>query len=59
MKKNTKPRCIWCGKYISYRDFDVGIATHKMVTPDSDISNEKWETVCKRCNNIKEPKNEN
>jgi hypothetical protein len=47
--KNTKPRCSFCGRWISHKDFDEGLATHHIIIPDSDLTTEQWETKCKRC----------
>ncbi len=38
--------CDVCGQFISYADLDSGKATHEMLSPDSDVSSEEWETLC-------------
>lgn len=42
-------RCIVCGRFISYEDFENGSAERYMVTPDTQFSVEKFENICKRC----------
>ena len=39
-------RCDECGRFIPLNDFATGNATHKLLEPDSDLGNEKWETLC-------------
>ena len=39
-------KCDVCGKFISFFDLDTGKAIHRMITPDSDISIESFETLC-------------
>lgn len=41
--------CDQCGKYIAFTDIERGIASHKMITPDSHLSSEDYETLCSRC----------
>lgn len=43
------PRCSYCGKFISYKDIEEGIATYKMISPDSALSLEEFEGCCKKC----------
>ena len=40
----TSVRCDCCGRYIKYSEADI-----RMITPDSVVSYEKWETLCKNC----------
>ena len=47
--KDMKPRCSYCGKYISYDDLIGGCAMWSMKYPDSDISVETWEGKCREC----------
>lgn len=44
---SPRPSCDVCGRYISMADVLEGNAVHRMVTPDSDISMEEWETLCR------------
>jgi hypothetical protein len=39
-------KCDVCGRFISYTDFAEGNAVRKLVSPDSDLSTESWETLC-------------
>jgi len=58
-KKTPPLRCDVCGKFIGYAELDSGDATHMMITPDSDLSFETFETICKKCKtkyDIKLPK---
>lgn len=50
MKKKQWNRCDYCGKFISFSDLDSGKASRKLVTPDSYLSKEEYETVCSKCN---------
>ena len=40
-------KCEVCGRIISYVDLETGRAIHNMKTPDSDVSYETWETLCR------------
>lgn len=40
-------RCEVCGRFIPYADFDSGAARHTLLTPDSHLTSEEWETLCK------------
>jgi hypothetical protein len=42
-------RCDRCGRFIAYDDIIAGKATHIMKTPDSDVSYETWESLCRAC----------
>ena len=46
-------KCEVCGKFIPFEDFHNGRAYHQMILPDSDLSNETWETLCYEHNNKK------
>jgi hypothetical protein len=39
-------RCDVCGKFISFDDIATGKAVRKMVTPDSEFTDEEYETLC-------------
>ena len=43
-------KCDVCGRIISYDDFDSGKACRRMITPDSAVSVEEWETLCRNHN---------
>jgi hypothetical protein len=43
-------RCDECNKRIPLKDFESGVAYRRMVTPDSEFSQEEFETYCKDCN---------
>lgn len=43
-------RCDVCGKFISYKDFDDGLAFRYMKTPDTIFTAETYETLCKEHN---------
>jgi hypothetical protein len=47
MKKDLWNKCDICGRIIAYADFDSGKAITRMITPDSDVSYEQFETLCK------------
>ena len=40
-------KCQECGRLISYSDIETGKAINRMITPDSDVSYESWETLCR------------
>lgn len=40
-------KCDICGRIIPYGDFESGKAIHNMKTPDSEVSSETWETLCR------------
>lgn len=40
-------RCDVCGKFIAMDDFDNG-AVRELITPDSYLTDEEWETLCKK-----------
>lgn len=42
-------RCDACGKYIPLRDIESGMATRKLITPDSEFSEEEFDTLCGDC----------
>lgn len=46
---DARPQCDCCGRFIAFDDIQAGRAMHKMVTPDSDVSSETWETICPGC----------
>ena len=46
-KRDPWNRCQVCGKFIPYADFENGKAINDMVTPDSDLSSESWDTRCR------------
>jgi len=48
--KDPWNKCDVCGRFIPYCDFEKGDASHKMITPDSDVSYEQFETFCKNHN---------
>lgn len=39
-------KCDVCGRFIPYSDIETGRASHRMITPDSDVSYESFETLC-------------
>lgn len=40
-------KCHECGRIIPYADFENGKAVNRMITPDSDVSRESWEILCR------------
>ena len=42
-------KCDYCGRFISYRAFELGLANSYMITPDSDYSHEEYETYHLLC----------
>lgn len=47
--KNDKIKCDTCGRFIGYKELASGKATNIMVTPESPISYEWYESTCKIC----------
>ena len=41
-------KCDICGKFISYSDFESGEATNTLITPDSELTSEEYQTLCKK-----------
>jgi hypothetical protein len=39
-------RCDECGRFIPLNDFAERKALHWLQEPDSDLGNERWETLC-------------
>ena len=42
-------RCDICGKFIGLKEFDNGTATRNLLTPDSYLTSEEWETIHLKC----------
>jgi hypothetical protein len=40
-------KCHECGRIIPYADFESGKALNQMISPDSDVSMEEWEILCR------------
>ena len=47
--KNNAIVCDDCGKFVSYKDLADGTALHALLTPDSDLTKETWESLCRKC----------
>ncbi len=47
--KNDKIRCDFCGEFIPYKDIREGKAYNMMTIPESDVSDETYESKCKKC----------
>jgi hypothetical protein len=45
-KRDCWNKCDVCGKFIPYSDIESGRGVHRMITPDSDLSCESFETLC-------------
>lgn len=45
-KRECWNKCDVCGRFIPYRDIETRKAVHRIVTPDSDVSYESFETLC-------------
>lgn len=41
-------RCDVCGRFIAMRDFEAGSASRELITPDSHVSREEYETLCSK-----------
>ena len=52
MTINNKGRiqCDSCGCFISIKDLDEGTASHCLSTPDSEYTDEEYESLCFKCN---------
>lgn len=42
-------RCDSCGKFIAYGEFAEGRAKRILIYPDSQFTDETWETLCQKC----------
>lgn len=47
-------KCSICGRFISDADLLNGAAVNRMVTADSHLTSEEWDTYHKACEVIKE-----
>jgi acetyl-CoA carboxylase beta subunit len=47
VRRDLWNKCDVCGRIISYADLESGKAIHNMKTPDSDVSYETLETLCR------------
>jgi hypothetical protein len=48
VKRDAWNRCCECGKFVSYQDILDGKATHILVTPESLVTRETFETLCRK-----------
>lgn len=48
MPRETWNRCDDCGRFIGPDEFDRG-AVRQLVYPDSELTRETWETLCRKC----------
>jgi hypothetical protein len=46
-KRETWNRCDVCGRFIALRDFRDGTAKRALIYPDSHLTCETWETLCR------------
>jgi len=53
LTKTDKIKCDWCGKFIPNKDLKSGKAYNIMITPDSAVSSETYESKCRDCYNPK------
>lgn len=49
MTRNDNIKCDECGKFIALQDLVDGKALHQCVAPDSEFSDETFESLCARC----------
>jgi hypothetical protein len=49
MENKNSIKCDICGRFMSYDSLELGLATHIMVTPDSDVSYETFESYHHAC----------
>ncbi len=49
MTRDDKIKCDECGRFIGVQDLVDGKALHHCVTPDSEFSDETFESLCSRC----------
>lgn len=49
MTRTDKIKCDECGKFIATQDLIDGKAIHACVSPDSEFSDERFESFCARC----------
>jgi hypothetical protein len=40
-------KCDVCGRYIGYADLHAGRAVRRLLTPDSHLTREEYETLCR------------
>lgn len=46
---NIRFKCDDCGHFIAFNDILTGTAIHRIVTPESLVTHESFETLCKDC----------
>lgn len=46
-------KCDVCGRFISYDNFISGKAINILITPDSYYLEERYESICKNCNDTR------
>jgi hypothetical protein len=46
MKQEIWNRCDVCGKFIALNDFETNKAIRKLTTPESECTQEGYETLC-------------
>lgn len=46
-RRNLWNKCHKCGRIVPYTDFESGKAINRMLTPESDVSYESWEILCR------------
>lgn len=49
MTRDDKIKCDECGRFIGVQDLIDGKALHQFVLPDSEFSDETFESLCARC----------
>lgn len=49
LTKTNKIICDACGKFVSIKDIAERKAKHFMVDPESDMTRERFESICKKC----------
>ena len=49
LTKTDRIKCDTCGKFISYKDIELGKAYNVLVYPDSDMTMETYSSECRKC----------
>lgn len=47
--KTNKIKCDVCGRFVNYEALANGYASHRLLTPDAEGTEETYESFCERC----------
>ena len=59
LTKTNRIKCDTCGKFISYKDIELGKAYNVLVYPGLDMTEETYSSECRKCYKPEEGKENN